>query len=271
MKQLLLILFTVSLALSISCDTSSESGSGGLDNTFNFGFREYYEAENSLPVFGISIATNEQFGCINYRLVTSHKLRKNVLSISMDDVNIGDICLTAIGPATTFIPLDLDNGDYGLELINGETTEYFLLDVSQEKVQVIRQDRNEFKLPSYTFETPFVKWYRYPKNSFALVGGTNTTNTHLYENFLAELKNNFSVSEFSFPQDAYIPYPREGSGHWVDFPASFFTYPTEEEFNRIGEFLIEYSSNNIKSGTGVGFSLTNWKNVRYLSWLHDRD
>ncbi len=261
----LLVLFT---SLN-SCDMLSDSNKGGIDNTFSFEFREYHEAENSDPILGIRISTNEQFPCVNYTLVTSHSIKNNIISISIIDVYISDICLTAIGPATTVIPLYLDEGNYGLELINGDIKDEFLISVKEEKIDVTKPQG--FLERSYDFSAPFITWYRYPKNSFALVGGTFTDNTHLYENFLVQLTDSFEVKEINFPNNAYIPYPRVGSGHYVDFPASYFTYRTEEEYTRIGNFLIEYSSRNIKSGTGVGFSLRNWKNVSYLSWLHDRD
>lgn len=261
----LLVLFT---SLN-SCDILSDSNKGGIDNTFSFEFREFHEAENSDPILGISIRTNEDFPCVNYGLITSHSVKKNVISISIIEVFRQDICLTAIGPAATFIPLELDEGNYGLELINGDIKDGFLISVKEEKIDITKPQ--DFLEKSYDFSTPFNTWYRYPKNSFALVGGTFTDNTHLYENFLVQLIDSFEVKEIYFPDDAYIPYPREGSGHYVDFPASYFTYPSEEEYNRIGNFLIEYSSRYIKSGKGVGFSLRNWRNVSYLSWLHDRD
>ena len=58
-------------------------------------------------------------------------------------------------------------------------------------------------------------------------------------------------------------------GHHYDMPAKYFFYEKDEDFDKAGEILKSYTQNVIAQYSGVGISLINWKNKKYLSWLFD--
>ena len=251
----------------LSCDTTSVDDIDEIDSTIMLSFKELHVAENSVPELYLGLGTSKNYPCINYRIVTENTFSKNKIHIKLLGTTIGDICATAIGPATTSIPINTSNGTFEIVLESKSKKEIFELKLSDNSVELSRIVRRGYNFLPHIFIQISDKWYKYPVNSFALVGGTNTNNTHLYENFLEQLKSDFSIQEFNFDEDGVIPYPDSGSGHWVDFPSSFFTYESDAQFEEIGQSLINYSIENITPNTGVGFSLYNWKNKSFHSWI----
>lgn len=253
----------------ITCDSTGVVNYDEIDSTIVLGFNEIHSSENTEPELHLGLATIDHYPCINYRIVTENKFSSKRIHVKVLGSTIGNICATALGPATTIIPINYTNGVYELVLEINSKEEIFELRFNDDSLELIRIVRRGYNFLPHIFIQNSDKWYKYPVNSFALVGGTNTNNTHLYENFLKQLKSNFSIREFTFDEDGVIPYPDSGSGHWVDFPSSFFTYESDAQFEEIGQSLINYSIENITPNTGVGFSLYNWKNQSFHSWITD--
>ncbi len=263
-----LLIFTLTVS-AYSCSETPTSEVRAVDDTFIFGIREMHQEENQVPDLYLTLSTKSGYPCDNYIIGTDTEFSGSSITIRTQEITIGDICLTAIGPARAYIPLDIEDGNYELSFENGLKKESFHLQINPDYISIERTPKLGYNYEPHEFTSDHERWYFFPENSFALVGGTNTNNTHLYENFLDSLKTRFPVQEYSFPANGVIPYPTEGSGHWVDFPSSYFIYPSEEVYAEIGEFLIGYSSENIVAGQGVGFALYSWKNANYHSWLHD--
>lgn len=257
-KLLLLPLLLFLLVNCIEQDDNTKVYNGAIDVQIYEQHLTY--SEIAPPTMLLRMATEELFGCSNYTLVSSRTFTEDAITIDIEGVSIGSLCLTATGPAVSLLPLNLENGDYDLTLINGDTTQEFTLFITDEYINVTEVGDGD------AFNFDFNRFYRYPERTFAVVGGTNTDNTDVYENFLDSLNTKFEVTEFSFPDNGVIPYPDSGSGHWVDYPSSFFSYPDEEEYYNIGQFMLQYSRANVQASEGVSFVLYNWRNDNYRSW-----
>ena len=233
------------------------------DESFNIFFREWFPNQaTEFPEMVIALSSTKDFNCSNYWINTDYEIDGNTITIDFLSIEIGTVCSTAMGPATGIIPIDLTEGTYNLELKNGSVTETFQVVVTEESFTISGNTDSD----SFIISNEIV--YRFPEKSFALVGGTDTDNQFLYENFLDSIKTNFEIEEFTFAEDGYIPYPDSGSGHNINYPSSYFTYADEDDFQSIGNYLIDYSSRKITSDSGVSIAIYNWKNYAYRSWYY---
>lgn len=83
-----------------------------------------YEPEESNP-WSMTAKTVEEYGCVNYSLITDFSVKNEKIDIHFKWVEAPDICLTAIGGAVT--ELDFSGLDAGVYQVNfesqGEETE----------------------------------------------------------------------------------------------------------------------------------------------------
>lgn len=255
--------------LSIGCDINNSETVNEITDMILFDFSESYSTEEpSNPSIMLSMRTSESYPCINYQIVSNVSVHNSEITMIISGVLINDFCLDAIGPATKRHFLDLENGNYKLKIVHNKKSAEYAVSITTEAIE-IEEVINNSNGNNIHFSTNHRVYYRYPENSFAFIGGTNTTNTIIYENLLDSLKTKFQISEFSFPKDGNIPYPNSAQGHYVDYPSVYFKYQTDDEYQRIGEYIIYYSGKYIYSDTGITIYTINWKNERFMSWLHD--
>lgn len=225
----------------------------------NFMAEEVYSdmETTQTPLLKLKLITEEQFPCINYSLKTTEFLSGNELIVRFDEILEPGGCYTAIGPAISYI--DLPENIKKLTLINGNVIDRYSLDVSIEKINVTLIENN-FTNSLYN------KTFRIPENSFAYVCGTNTTNTNIYEDFLAILEQNTNFTEFEFNGEGRIPYPETSNGHWVNHPSKFFIYSNSTEFENLNTVLDNFSTQNIEENSGATIAIYGWNNLKYYSW-----
>jgi hypothetical protein len=226
---------------------------------FEFMPKEVYEEYNKkqTPKLVLEIKTTKIYPCINYTIVASEFIENNELIIRFEKIDKSIICLTAIGPATTYI--EIPENITKLVLLNGDLIDEYSVDIDENKIEIA-------SIKSSFTNSLYNKTFRFPKNSFAYICGTNTDNTRIQTEFLNIILNNSSITEFNFDNDGRIPYPIESDGHWVDFPSSFFKYENESDFEDLGQLLNAYSSQNIPPNSGVTISLVGWNNIIHYSW-----
>lgn len=152
-------LFFVLLASSIiACENEDLLESNPIDSNIQITPTEFFN-ENSLRL-GLSCKTEKIYPCINYPILTEVTVVENLVSVNFIRVPEIDLCLTALGPATTTIDLsDISNGDYELELNNGRlkntgslkiTNSEIALEVDSEKgIEIIRETTK--RLPNNTY------------------------------------------------------------------------------------------------------------------------
>lgn len=163
---------------------------------------------------------------------------------------------------TSYSYIDFPENIKKIILINGDIIDKYSVDITQEKVSITLIENNfTNSLYRHTF--------RYPENSFAFVCGTNTNNTHLYEDFLTLLAQNPNFTSFQFEGEGRIPYPKSTQGNWVNHPSKFFKYSDYQEFENLKNVLSDFSSENIEENSGVSISIIGWNNMKFYSWIND--
>lgn len=220
--------------------------------------KEEYAQENSMPKLYLHFETKKIYPCENYNIQTSTFKQSNELIIRFDKINADNMCLTALGPATTRI--ELPSNITSVVLINGKSIDRYLLNQTREMVE-LTLDTQSFSVPAY------YKVYRFTENSFAYVCGTNLDNTYIYNDFLKILKDSLPLTELKFSNDGHIQYPLRSMGNYTDFDAVYFSYTNRADFDKAGDLLRNYTLKNKETFYGVSICLVNWQNKYYRSWM----
>jgi hypothetical protein len=115
MKKLLictLIGFTILGCSSDNDDVQNNSDyaeyiiENSIETAINFMPTEVYTSnETQEPVLKLKLITSEIFPCINYGLSTTEFINGNELIVRFEQIIETGLCLTAIGPATSYIEL----------------------------------------------------------------------------------------------------------------------------------------------------------------------
>jgi len=257
MKKIIILLISL---IALSCSKNDDDFIGSIETDINFMPVEIYNNSNisENPGLKLKLITREEFPCYNYSLITTQSIEDNELIIRLEKISVPTICLTAIGPATSYI--DLPEKINKITFINGNTIDQYSITINQEKISINIIDNNFTHLL-------FNQTFRYPHNSFAYVSGTNTDNTEIYEQFLEVLKENPNLTEFDFEREGRIPYPTTSDGHWVNHPSKYFQYTDYKEFENLKSILKNFSRENIEENSGVSISIYGWDNISYHSWL----
>jgi hypothetical protein len=254
-----------------SCNTSDDNFPDGneysqyitensISTDIDFMSDEIYENSNvsHSPASKLKFITTQIFSCFNYGLVTTEFIKGSELIIRFEKILMPNICLTAFGPAVSYIHLPENINK--LILINGETIDKYSIEIGNEQVLVSVIESN------FT-NSLYKKTFRYPENTFAYIGGTNINNTNLYDDFLELLLQNPSLTEYTFGEDGRIPFPESSDGHWVDNPSKYFKYNNTSDFEELGKLLSDFTSENIEPNSGVSISLISWDNKKHYSWI----
>jgi hypothetical protein len=221
-------------------------------------------AEGVEPSLCLSQETEQIYGCCNFSIAASLRRFGPQLNIDIQGIEMYDLCLTALGPATRADLLELDNGLYTLEFRDGLQRCRYILTVTDDALSVA--DPPGAGLAGFVRPKSRV-WWRYPKNSFVVLCGTKEETAWVNEDFLQKLRAAVEVEEILFPADGDLGYPRAPQGHSVNHPARYFVYAAESDYAAAGEVLRAYVRDVIGQMPGVSIWLCNWKNQSYRSWM----
>lgn len=226
--------------------------------------REVYNPINMAqkPLIKLELTTDNYFPCYSYDVITSHSINNNELKIKIEGAVKYQDCISARDRATPYI--DFAENINQLTLINGKETDQYSINISDEKI-TIRPVKSSFTKPLFNV------LFRIPENSFAFVGGTNTDNSYIYDDFLSILQQNENFEEFEFKGDGRIPFPEASYGHKVNFPSRFFTYNDFEAFENLETTLQNYMLETNTDNSGVVISIYGWNNINYYSWWPYQD
>ena len=231
------------------------------DVIFNLseGYKDYLVIDE--PRIRLLLRTEVIYGCCNYSILSDVSFEPRGIGVDIRGIYTPEICLTATGPAKYSLLFDIQNGIYLLTFSNGDFTDRYTLEVTDSFIR-ISEVASQFTKPEYKL------YWRYPPNSFAYLCGTTHGTMWIWEDFLNVLLDELELEKFEFPNTGVIPYPHSTSGYYVNMPGLYFTYDDETDFEKAGELLKAYSKDVISNYSGVGITLVNWKNKRYLSWLY---
>jgi hypothetical protein len=259
-------LFTIPILVHLNCKIfdSSDEEIKPIEGFIEFSVLEKHKEYDTVcePNIMLSMATEKIYPCCNWSIISDVTLQNNQIFVTISGIYIPEICLTALGPATSRDFLDIPNGEYSLYLSYRNTVDRYTLSVTDSYIETYNITTQ--------FTTPkFKLFWRYPINSFAYICGTTTETSWAYEDFLDTLLSKIPLEEFLFPKSGRIPYPESGDGHNYDPPAKYFLYESEEDFDKAGEILEAYTKNVISSNPGISISLIGWNNKNFYSWLLD--
>ena len=268
MKKIVLLILSV---IVFGCNTDDELTNkteyskfitgNSIDTEINFMPEEIYSInEAQEPLLKLKLITSVNFPCINYGLSITEFSNGNEIIIRFDEIVKPRVCLTAIGPAISYI--DLPESTDKITFINGNVIDKYSVEINQEKISITLIENN-FTSSMYD------KTFRIPENSFAYVCGTNTNNTNIYTDFSAIIVQNPNFIEFEFEGEGRIPYPETTDGNWVNHPSKFYKYSDFVEFNNLANILNDYSSEYIEENSGVTISIYSWNNIKFYSWIEN--
>lgn len=220
-----------------------------------------YEVHSD-PVIKLHQYTDHEYVWYNLSILSWVGIGSSSLTFAHRGIKVPSIKANAFGPANSVSLFDMPNGQYNLYLRDRELTDHYTIEINDSLIILTPIDTN------YTRPAHRLFW-RYKPNSFALLCGTNTTNTHLCDEFVNYLKERLSVAEFWYSDQGAIPFPRAPMGHYYDALTRFFTFQHAEDFEKAGEILGEFTRSKLVGETGVSIWLWSWKNEKKMSWMMD--
>jgi len=263
-RILALLVFVTSLFLLLSCDIFDSQELKPIESDIIFSVQEGYRDHDSVsePTIMLSMATEKHYGCCNWQIVSEIGVQRSQIAVHILGIYAPEICLPAFGPAQSTSFLEISEGKYSLYFYYRGVRDRYALTVTDSFVKVAG-DVSQLTKPEFEL------FWRYPPNSFVYLCGTTTETSWICGDFLDTLSGEISLEEFEFPDSGEIPYPRLSMGHYYDMPARYFYYEKDEDFAEAGGILKSYTEDVIAQYSGVGISLTSWKNEKYRSWLFD--
>jgi hypothetical protein len=202
------------------------------------------------PQTAIDMQTEKIYPCANYQILYDFYQDGNILIFMLRDVAIGDICLTAFGPALLHQPLTLNSGIYHIEIAIGNKVDQYVLAVTDSAYQITSADTNI----SRPFDRTF---WRFPKNSFIYMCSSygDMNDGWVCDAFVDTLKENLPIVEVSRPSYGVFPYPTD----------SYFVYPRVADFDSAGALLKRFSKKYLTQERSAYIILQDWLNKRYAS------
>ena len=99
-----------------------------IDTEINFMVKEIYTTnEAQEPVLNLKLITSETFPCINYGLTTTEFINGNELIVRFEQIIEPELCLTAIGPATSYI--ELPENINKITFLNGSVIDKYFIKI----------------------------------------------------------------------------------------------------------------------------------------------
>ena len=222
MKRILLALIAILFLLN-GCEYLGSDPTpppAPVDGLINVSIIEAYEDYNKIgyPSFYLRMFTEKDYPCFNYKILSDIKISGPEINVSVMGVSLpGNICLTALGPATSLDKLSLSEGDYKLIINDNQVISAYNVSVTKSYISFDKTASGS------TIVKSKLRW-RYPDNSFVYMCGTLTQDSVICNDFLDTVKSKISLSEFTFPDSGAIPYASVSQGHYYDMPAKYFLY-----------------------------------------------
>jgi hypothetical protein len=204
------------------------------------------------PYIAITIQTEYEYPCFNYGISYKFHRQSNDLEFTIYDVYIGGFCLTAPGPATLFMPVDLSAGEYTLVIHHEGSTNKHIVIVTDSSI-VLRAGDTTISRPEDTL------YWRVPHQSFyySCQYYRDVNDGWACDAFLDTLRNLHFLSEKQIPDRGRWPYP----------PEPYFIYRREADYDSAGALLKRFSQAYLNYDRSASIVLTNWRQKRFASAL----
>lgn len=257
-----IFVIVVCILLLAGCQETGTNDLLSQDGKIVFGIGERHETygEAGDPLIHMFLSTEKIYPCCNFLIVTDHHVSGGSIEVDIWGIRVPEVCLTALGPAGTSFFLPLSPQSYSLEIRGEDYTDHYTVEVTDSTLAVTG-DSTAHTVP----KTPLLR--RFPSRSFVYLFGSTAADTALNRLFVDSLQQVVDIEEFSFPEDAGIPYPRSSSGYHCNTPARYFYYDTEADFDLVGDVLRDFTLTRLVDKEGIGISVRNWRNRFFASWI----
>lgn len=204
------------------------------------------------PVPTLLVATDSVYGCVNYPLSVRFEREEDALDLTVLGVEPIEICLTALGPATARVPLDVPAGTYRLRVRHDGATDEYELGIGADRLAL-------GPVRAAVTRAPEPLAWRYPERSFAYSCGTLRGEKALCDAFRQRLEASLDLTEIDAPDRGVWPYARATDGYHHNAPARYYRYRAEPDFDAAKALLREFSHDVLRGHEGDGLSVENWR------------
>lgn len=204
------------------------------------------------------VKTVERFGCFNYGIEYHQVANENEIDLQLLGVLPREICLTAIGPATTRIPLPENSGNRDLRIWDASAMDHCQLRIREDRLELSPSDTSFSELDNERF-------YRKPEHSLYLQCTTKESSLSSCEAFEEWFTDQLSLDSYEFPTDGVNPYhPSDSSGNTLRINR-FYTHSDGLSFQEVESRLETYIQENEWDERTSWIRIYNWKNERVFS------
>lgn len=108
-------------------------------SSLSFSIREgyYVDPPPPPPHIALIVTTATEYPCANYWLESEFSVAGTVLHVDVSDrVRIGEVCLTAIGPAQYKVALPVTAGTYTLEFARDGVTDRYAVTITDTAIEL---------------------------------------------------------------------------------------------------------------------------------------
>jgi hypothetical protein len=259
MKKIIFIV--IALFASISCEKTPKYDFQVVDADIVVKMSE--ELGNPTRSFKLGLQTDKAYPCINYSLITNSETNTDKISIDVVGIYTPTICLTAIGPASSTIPLtNIQDKSYNIEFKIGTNISTGKLICTSNEFKLQMKDLLQIKING-----PVLK--RIPVNTiWGTVGYHNSTTIDKVNNFINSIKAT-GATEVNLEDGNYNYFEIENSkikeptnsGYWF---TKTFVYKFAGDKNLVKSVVKDYSKN---FGDLMSISVYGDMGEEFLGWI----
>ena len=215
------------------------------------------------PVPTLLIQTERIYPCVNIPLDLDVRQSDGSISITVLGAIDQELCLTALGPATARVPLEVPNGVHRLRIVHDGKTDLYDLTLADDRIRLDSVATSVTRVPEA------LAWRR-PPHSFAYACGTYTGDEALCEDFRARLEAAVPLERIEAPSEGVWPYSLQAGGYYYNPPSIFYQARSDADFETAKETLRQFSVEVLRDYRGDGLSLSAWDGDFGYSWIYER-
>lgn len=210
------------------------------------------------PVLSMRLESVRDFRCLNYELVADHRIEGDHVRVVLEGAVAPRTCLTALGPARTGFPIDLEPDTYALSLVRAGRP-------GRDRYElVVRDTIVQLEPVDSTFSRPFFRYFwRTPERSMAVYCRRGDASDAPCTGYLDTLRHRPAWQRLSPPPYAELIYGRSADSLGVPRPPTLFRYEKGgfDEAKR----LLETYVRGLDAPARAGIMIVNWRGVRIRS------
>jgi hypothetical protein len=102
--------------------------------------------------FILLLKTEKIYGCSNFEVVSAVSINRDNISVQLFGIDGQELCETALGPATSRIPLDLKSGSFNLGINYKKKSDKYSLLINDLNVSVVEVDTSFTSYRKFNFD-----------------------------------------------------------------------------------------------------------------------